>query len=99
MSTLPAPLIHALQNGNCVLFVGAGVGGHFQDENGNPAPTGKQLCAELIKEFGVPTAEENLSKIAEYVELKNGGPKLDAFVKKRFSKLKPDDIFSWISKN
>ena len=40
MITLPLGLRQALESGDCVLFVGAGVGTHFKNSDGSQAPDG-----------------------------------------------------------
>ena len=42
---LPMGLVSALETGNCVLFIGAGVGHHARDPRGESAPDGRTLAA------------------------------------------------------
>jgi hypothetical protein len=48
---LPLGLRQALERGDCVLFLGAGIGGHYTRPDGSPAPDGAKLVSELISHF------------------------------------------------
>ena len=53
MIELPLGLRHALESGQCVLFVGAGTGAHLLGPDGHPAPDGATLATEMANHFGV----------------------------------------------
>ena len=94
---LPVGLKHALEIGECVLFLGAGVGAHLVDKDGNPAPDAADLTTELVAHFDLEVEDySDLSKIAAYVELIKGRTELSTFLKKRLSNLEPDETFQWL---
>lgn len=95
---IPIGLRQALETGECVLFVGAGVGSHLLDSEGEPIPDGSGLSRELAKRFGIDTATPNdLRRIATVVELRKGRAELEAFLKQRLAKVTPDDTFLWLA--
>ena len=96
---LPQPLRHAIEIGECVLFLGAGIGEHLFDVNGSPAPDATDLINALAKHFNVDDTiirNQGLDKVAEYIELKNGRPELENFIKKQLYDLQPDDTLQWL---
>ena len=80
---IPLSLKSAIESGNCVLFIGAGAGAYFLDENDQPAPTASELSEALGAEFGITVPEGGvpLSKISQLVEIRNTRKALDSFVK------------------
>jgi hypothetical protein len=77
MIDLPLGLRHSLESGECVLFIGAGIGWHLLDAKGDPAPTAAALAEALVDEFGIDTTEvSNLSKIASIIEIRRGRAEL-----------------------
>jgi tetratricopeptide (TPR) repeat protein len=92
---IPLDLRHALESGDCALFIGAGVGDDLLRPNGTCAPTGAQLASELAAHFGVdPAGSTDLGKISEVIELRNHGRKeLIAFLQERLADLTPDQEF------
>ena len=87
MIELPLGLRHALESGECVLFVGAGIGEHLLNQDGT-APDACLLAKELAEEFSIKVDDEyDLAKIAEVVELRKGRAKLIAFLRKRLADL------------
>lgn len=99
VSKLPLGLRQALERGDCVLFVGAGVGGHYTKPNGLPAPDGKQLCKDLIDHFklGIDPTGRSLKDIAQLVELRASRAELDSYIKKVFLDLQPDETIQWLT--
>jgi len=98
MITLPIGLQHALESGECVLFVGAGIGKHMKADDGRTAPaSGAELAADLVKTFGIETVSNDLSKVAEAIEGRKGRAELETFLKKRLSGLEPDQFVKWIA--
>ncbi len=95
MITIPLGLKHALESGECVLFIGAGVGDHLLDSNGLPAPKAGELALELADKFNVATTDYDLQKVASYIALTKR-PELENYIKRRLSDLKPDSIFQWL---
>jgi tetratricopeptide (TPR) repeat protein len=94
---LPLPLRRALEAGDCVLFVGAGVGAHVRDKNGKPAPDGEELARRLADEFGIDTEGNfDLSRTAEVIELRKGRKELETFLRDQLSNLEPDETLRWL---
>jgi hypothetical protein len=63
---IPLGLRTALESGNCVLFVGAGVGTHLADQHGHAAPNGTELAKELALAFDVLNVDEPaLAKLSQ----------------------------------
>jgi hypothetical protein len=50
-------LRQALESGDCVLFVGAGVGQHYKTQDGASAPDGNTLAKELADHFGIDVVD------------------------------------------
>jgi hypothetical protein len=55
---LPLALRQSLEAGDCVLFIGAGIGRHLL-RDGLPAPTGVELAGELAGEFKIESENPN----------------------------------------
>lgn len=96
--SLPLPLQTALESGQCVLFVGAGVGKSATGPEGHRAPLGSELAVDLAAHFEIATeSETSLDRVAEVVQLRRGRPELDAYLTKRLASLQPDSVFDWIT--
>jgi hypothetical protein len=94
---VPLGLRNALESGECVLFVGAGIGANVRDLAGHPGPDGEELARELASAFEINVdGNYELSQIAEIVVLRNGRTELETFLKKRLSGLEPDAILQWL---
>lgn len=99
MIEIPLGLRNAIESGECVLFLGAGIGNHLKDKNGNTAPDASTLALELATNFSIDIEESiELSKISELIELRIGRKELEAFLRKRFANLEPDDDLQWLFK-
>lgn len=97
MIELPLGLRHGIESGECVLFVGAGVGEHLLDEEGRPAPDAASLAKELADHFTIEVEDfYDLTKISKIVEIRKGRPELEAFLHRRLSNLEPDKSFQWL---
>ena len=98
VTKLPLGLRQALERGDCVLFLGAGIGCHYKLPDGNLAPNGSELVQELIVHFklGIP-ATTDLPRVAQLVEVRNERADLDAYIKKRFANLIPDEHIQWLT--
>lgn len=92
-------LRHALESGDCVLFVGAGVGQHYKTPDGACAPDGSTLAKELADRFDIDAGvSPDLAKVAQIIEIrKKGRSELETFIKRRLADLEPDAIFSWLT--
>ena len=82
MTDLPLGLRHALEGNNCVLFVGAGVGGHLHRPDGTCAPNGSELAKGMADHFGIDAEDiYDLAQISQAVELRKGRKELDTYVR------------------
>jgi hypothetical protein len=97
MIEIPLGLRTALESGNCVLFLGAGIGQHARTLDDQPAPGSAALAKELAAEFSIEGDDvSDLSRIAGIVELRRGRPELEGFLTKRLSGLDPDETLRWL---
>lgn len=97
MDELPLGLRHALEAGECVLFIGAGIGAHLTDKSGSHAPDGRALATLLADHFDIEiVGEPQLTKVSEIVEIRKGRPELIAFLREVLSDLQPDDNVKWL---
>lgn len=99
LSNLPFELRQALESGECVLFVGAGIGGSLFDNDGKPLPCASQLATEMADFFEIDAeGSTDLTKISQVVEIRKRGRKeLIAFLQKRFADITPNDDVRWLS--
>jgi hypothetical protein len=97
MERLPLGLRQVLESGDCVLFIGAGIGAHLKRPDGKPAPDGAALAKELTAHFGLPVTSNDLAKVAQLVEIRKGREPLEAFLKKSLASLEPDEVFRWLT--
>jgi tetratricopeptide (TPR) repeat protein len=96
---VPLGLRTALESGNCVLFVGAGLGEHILDKEGKPAPDGQELARRMAAQFNIDTGGEyDLAEVAEIVELRIGRSELEIFIKSQVGDLQPDELFQWLTR-
>jgi len=96
--SLPLGLRQALESGDCVLFVGAGVGEYLHAQDGTPAPTGPELAIELAARFLPDHPDlDDLSTAAQLVEIRKGRAELEAFLKRRLSSLDPTDPLRFLA--
>jgi len=94
---IPLGLRQALEAGDCVLFIGAGIGCHLHHK-GIQAPDGPTLAKELADHFKINVgSSSDLAKVSQIVEIRKGRPELETHLKKRLCDLEPDDAFRWIS--
>lgn len=97
MVDIPVALRTALENGNCVLFLGAGMGNYYFTEDGNNIPNGYNLAKEMAEHFSIETEDYYLEKISQIVELRKGRQSMISFIKKRLSNITPSQDVDWIS--
>ncbi len=98
MDALPMALRNALEAGNCVLFLGAGIGHYAKDGAGKVAPDGSALAKEIAAEFAIDVGPDaiDLAKIAQLVEIRKGRSELVAFLSRRLADLEPDENLRWL---
>lgn len=93
---LPLGLRHALESGECVLFVGAGIGSHLKGPDGQTAPDGQNLAKQLAEAFSIDTDTYDLAQISQIVTIRKGRPELETFLQKRLANLEPDETLKWL---
>ena len=95
---IPYDLKQALETGNGVLFVGAGMGYNMIDSEGNHIPDGPKLAEAIARRFALPiNGNYDLAKTAEYVVIqKKGRTELDVYIKGILETAYPDDSMKWI---
>ncbi|GFE80241.1 hypothetical protein GCM10011487_22410 [Steroidobacter agaridevorans] len=99
MNEIPLGLRAALEGGECVLFVGAGIGEHLITRDGSPAPRAAQLAKEMAQHFHIETQSEDLAKVARVAELRKSRTDLESFLSKRLAFVEPDKTFGWLTTN
>jgi len=97
MPNIPLGLRQVLESGDCVLFLGAGVGSHAKKPDGSAAPDGGTLSKELCTRFDIVPQSEDLAKVAQLVEIHKSRADLEGFLKKRLSDLEPDETLRWLT--
>jgi tetratricopeptide (TPR) repeat protein len=97
MIQIPLPLRTAIESGNCVLFLGSGIGHHALAPDGSSAPVATDLARELADHFRISVdATPDLRAVAGIVELRHGRPELHGFIQRRLADLTPDDTLRWL---
>lgn len=82
-----------------MLFLGAGIGGHYKRPDGSPAPDGKEFVKQIIDEFklGIPP-DTDLPRVAQLAEIRSKSrDDLDKFIKKSLANLEPDEHIQWLT--
>ncbi|MFZ6732481.1 SIR2 family protein [Undibacterium sp. Ji42W] len=97
--TIPLGLKTAIESGNCVLFIGAGIGYHMTGSDNNLVPDGAALAKELAIHFKIDTDSEDLTKVSQVVALRRGRSDLDDFLRKRLANIVPDEHVRWLTTN
>lgn len=98
MEELPLGLRHALEAGECVLFIGAGIGRYYSDSDGNKFPDGAELAELLATHFSIDVIDGkyDLTKISKIVELRTGRKEMLAFLKSKLLDIIPDENVRWL---
>jgi tetratricopeptide (TPR) repeat protein len=93
--SLPLGLRSALEAGECVLFIGAGIGCYLNIGSKN-APSGPELAHELIDQFKLEVDSGDLAKVARLVEIRRSRSDLEAYLSKRLGNAEPNEILGWL---
>jgi hypothetical protein len=93
---LPLSLRHSLELGDCVLFLGAGIGQHLVRPDGSALPDASQLALQLATQFSLDTDSDDLSKVAELIEIRGRKDDLEDLIRRRFSDVTPDENIKWL---
>ena len=98
MIDIPIGLRHALESGDCVLFIGAGIGDHLLDPRGKAAPDAQALAKNMASYFSIDVidSEYDLAIISKIVELRKGRAELEAYLCKQLENLTPDENLRWL---
>ncbi len=92
MNLIPLGLRHALETGECILFIGAGIGKNVKNKKADHAPVANELSKELIEHFNLGIDQNtSLAEVAEIIEIRKGRKDLENYIKIRLSDLEPDD--------
>ncbi len=97
--SIPLGLKTAIESGNCVLFIGAGIGYHMKGSDGHPIPDGPALAKELAIHFKIATDSEDLTKVSQVVALRRSRADLDDYLRKRLANVEPDEHVQWLTTN
>lgn len=95
--TIPLGLKTALESGECVLFLGAGIGAHLRSADNKVAPDAPQLAVELATYFNVDTKSTNLAKVSQVIEIRKSKSEIEDYLRKRLANLEPDSRLQWLS--
>lgn len=94
---IPLPLRHALELGEGVLFLGAGIGKHLRRPDSTAGlPDAAGLASAIATHFSVSTSSDDLSKVAELIQIRGRGDDLEDFIRKQFADVVPDDTIRWL---
>ena len=93
---IPLPLRHAIELGKCVLFLGAGIGKHFKQPGGKTLPGAVELANEINNKFSLKCESDDLSKVAELLQVRGRRPELDDFLRTRLAEATPDNTIKWL---
>jgi len=85
-----------LELGECVLFLGAGIGKHLCRPNGVSLPDAAELARDIATHFSIDTASDDLSKVAELAQIRGRRDDLEDFIRKQFADLTPDESIKWL---
>lgn len=97
--TIPLGLKSAIESGNCVLFIGAGIGYDMKGSDGNHVPDASALARELVENFKIDTDSDDLSKISQIIALRRSRDELDAYLRKRLANVEPGENVKWLTTN
>ncbi len=90
-------LASALADGNCVLFVGAGIGHNTRKASGDSVGSGVDLRDALAAEFGLEiTDADDLAIISQVIEINHDRSKLVSALETLLADLQPDDDLQWL---
>ena len=97
MVDIPLGLRTAIESGNCVLFLGAGIGQSAHRPDGQPAPDASTLAQDIASHFKLnPPENPDLASVASIVDLRIGRSELEAYLQERLADLEPDESLMWL---
>ncbi len=96
--TLPLGLVSAIESGECVLFVGSGLGHNMLRPDGTHLPDGEQLAASMAERFQIDAGEHaDLAQVAQVVELRHDRARLISHIERELSGFEPDENMRWLA--
>lgn len=96
---IPLGLKTSIESGNCVLFIGAGIGYDMKGSDGSHVPDGAALAKELACHFKIDTDSDDLPKVSQIVSLRRSRAELDDYLRKRLANVEPGDHVKWLTTN
>lgn len=95
---LPLGLIGAIESGECVLFLGSGVGYNMLRPDGSAMPDGRALAKSLALRFGIDVGDDpDLAQVAQIVELRYDRARLVGHLDRELSGFEPDENMRWLA--
>ena len=95
---LPLGLVGAIESGECVLFLGSGVGHNMLTADGRVMPDGKNLARALASRFKIDVADDpDLAQVAQVVELRHDRDRLIGYLHRELSGFEPDENLQWLA--
>jgi len=95
---LPLGLVTALESGECVLFLGSGVGHNMLRSDGIHMPDGQDLAESLAARFSLDAGEApDLAQVAQIVELRHDRARLVGHLDRELSDFEPDENLRWLA--
>lgn len=95
---IPIDLKNALEAGDCVLFVGAGMGFNMVDNENKQIPDGAMLAQLIAEKFSLPELDKySLIEVSTFIEIqKNGRKDLINYLRTILQGASPDNYMQWI---
>lgn len=95
---LPLGLTSALESGECVLFLGSGIGYNFFRPDGTHLPDAETLAKSIAGKFSIDVDEHpSLAQVAEIVSLRHDRQRLIAHLDRELSDFEPDENVLWLA--
>lgn len=96
---IPLGLETALEEGNAVLFLGAGIGHYMVNDSGDHLPDARSLACKLAEKFGLEIDEEHadLAQVATVVQLRHKRQRLITAIRSEFEGFHPTDDLMWLA--
>lgn len=95
---LPLGLVSALESGECVLFLGSGVGHNMLRRDGSSTPDGGELARSLASRFKIDIDDEpDLAQVAQIVQLRFDRFRMIGHLDKALSDFEPDENLRWLA--
>lgn len=95
---LPLGLVTAVESGECVLFLGSGIGHNLSRPDGTNMPDGRALAESLASRFSIGAGDDpDLAQVAQIVELRHDRARLVGHIDRELSGFEPDEDFRWLA--